>query len=267
VSILEALLLGIIQGATEFLPVSSSGHLLLLPNLFKLTEPDLDSIAIAHLGTLAAVLIYFWRDLREIGLSLYSGVRQRRIMSTKMSRLGWFIIVGSIPSAVAGLLLEDLVDQVLATPKTAAGLLIITGLVLIFGERTLTGHKKLSSMRWADAIIIGFAQVLALLPGISRSGATISAGLSRGIDRPAAARFSFLLGVPAIAGAGLLSLLDLVKSPGASDQLLLLLATLISASLVGFLCIHFLLSWLRQKSLYPFAVYCMVFGAFYLLAG
>lgn len=263
--IIEAIFLGFIQGATEFLPISSSGHLVLIPSLFGLSEPNLNIIAIAHLGTLLAVLVYFRRDLWQIIVAVLDGLRRRQWLGTTDARIGWYIAFGSIPAALAGLLFGDPLEQVFDNPNAAAFFLIITGVILIVGERLLTARKTLAQMSWGDAGLIGLAQVLALLPGISRSGVTISAGLGRGLNRETAARYSFLLGVPAIAGAGLFAVVDLAGSPDASDYVVESLVTFITAAVVGYACIHFLLSWLRRRSLYPFAAYCIAFGALYLL--
>jgi len=265
VTIIEAIILGIIQGATEFLPISSSGHLILVPSLFNLSEPDLNAIAIAHQGTLLAILIYFRHDLWEIAKAVFQGLRVKEPLNSVNARLGWYILVGTIPAVFAGLLFADVIDRVLADPAIAAVMLIITGLILIAGEKLLTGAKPFSKMGWRDAITIGFAQMLALIPGISRSGVTITAGLSRGLNRPDAARYSFLLGVPAIAGAGLLAALDLAGSPTVSDQIPELLVTFLVAAIVGYLCILFLLNWVRRRSLYIFAAYCISFGILFLL--
>jgi len=260
VNYIEAILLGIIQGATEFLPVSSSGHLLLIPALFNLSEPDLNAISFAHQGTLLAVLVYFRRDLWSILTAVYDGLRRRQPMETTDSRLGWFIVIGTIPAVIAGLLLADIIDETLADPLNAAILLVFTGIILFIGERIRSAKRDFSTMRWSDAITIGLAQMVALLPGISRSGITITSGLARGLDRSAAARYSFLLGVPAIAGAGLLALVDIFQSSTIAGQVPQLVATFIVSFLVGYACIHLLLTWVRRHSLYPFAVYCLVFG-------
>lgn len=264
-TIIEAIILGIIQGATEFLPISSSGHLVLLPSILNLDEPNLNAIAIAHQGTLLAVLIYFRKDLWQIIRAVFTGLRAGKPWSEPQSRLGWYIALGSLPAVVVGLLFADTIDNVLAKPGPAAAALIVTGIILIIGERLISGRKRLLEMRWGDALAIGFAQALALVPGISRSGVTISAGLGRGLDRETAARYSFLLGVPAIAGAGLLAALDLMNSPTISEQIPELLLTFAAAAVVGYACIHFLLTWLRQRTLYLFAGYCIAFGAIYLL--
>lgn len=264
---IEAIILGIIQGATEFLPISSSGHLILIPSIFGLGEPDLNAIAIAHQGTLLAVLLYFRRDLWQIIRAVLGGLAARQPLADPESRLGWYIAAGSLPAVVVGLLFADPIDRVLAKPSSAAVALIVTGIILIVGEQLVTGVKRLSQMNWADTLIVGTAQALALIPGISRSGITISAGLGRGFNRETAARYSFLLGVPAIAGAGLLAAAELAQSPTASEQVPQLLATFVTAAVVGYACIHFLLSWLRQRTLYLFAAYCIVFGGGYLLLG
>ena len=264
-SILEAILLGVIQGATEFLPISSSGHLILIPYLLNLSQPNLNVIAIAHFGTLLAVLVYFRRDVWAITVAVLRALHARRPFDDFQARLGWYIILGTIPVAVVGLLFNGLIDGVLASPAIASALLISTGLILIVGELLMTETKKLEAIGPFDTLIIALAQVLALLPGISRSGVTISAGLGRGFDRRSAARFGFLLGIPAIAGAAVFALVDLYRSPAEAAQAPQLLATFLSAALVGYLCIRFLMEWLRYKSFYPFAAYCLVLGALVLL--
>ncbi len=265
-NLLEAIILGIIQGATEFLPISSSGHLVLMPAIFGLTQPSLNIIAVAHLGSLLAVLIYFRRDLWDIITAVLEGLIQRRPMETTDSRLGWYIVAGSIPAAVAGLLFSDFFDEVFGTPTLAAFFLLVTAGLLVWGERMLTGDKDLSEMNWLDAITIGLFQMMALFPGISRSGSTISGGLWRGLNRGTAARYSFLLGVPAILGAGLISLLHLQQSGTLLAEWQVLLAAFASAAVVGYLCIYFLLAWLRSHSLYIFAAYCTLLGGGYLLS-
>lgn len=263
--IIEAIFLGIIQGATEFLPISSSGHLLLIPSIFGLSEPDINTIAITHLGTLLAIVVYFRRDLWQILAAVVGGLLIRRPLATVDARLGWYIAVGSVPAVIAGLLFEEYIEEVLAKPTIAAFMLIVTAVILVIGEQLLTGTKAISRMTWADSLVVGLAQALALIPGISRSGVTITAGLGRGLDRPTAARYSFLMGVPVIAGAGLLAALNLAQLPNLSDQVLALVASFLASAIVGYFCIHFLLNWLRQRSLYIFAAYCATFGTIYLL--
>jgi undecaprenyl-diphosphatase len=258
-TLLEAIFLGMIQGATEFLPISSSGHSILVPALLKMPNPGLDMIAIAHQGTLLAVLIYFWRDLWRVCLGMLRGIRTGAPLADADSRLGWYIIIGTIPAATAGLLLADFFETMFARPLFAAGFLLVTAALLIAGERLLSGDTRVEKMNGLDALAVGIFQMLALLPGISRSGSTIAGGLWRGLDREAAARFSFLLGVPAIAGAGLLTLLD-IRNGDVSAQLGLYAGTFVAAAISGYVCIHFLLSWLKNHSLIPFAFYCTAFG-------
>lgn len=264
-NLIEAIILGVIQGATEFLPISSSAHLVLVPDLLHLTAPSLSLIAIVHEGTLLAVFLYFRRDLWQIAKGMLAGLQTRQPLSAPASRLGWYIIGGSIPAAVAGLALEGFFEKVFGTPRTAAFFLFGTAALLIIGERLLSGEKSIERMSWLDVIVIGLAQMLALFPGISRSGSTIAAALWRGLDRPAAARYSFLLGVPAIFGAGLLAAIDLVTAGDFLYQWPMMAASFAAAAVSGFLCIHFLLSWLRRRTLYVFAFYCVAFASLFLL--
>lgn len=263
--IIEAILLGLVQGATEFLPVSSSGHLILIPSLLNLSEPDLNLIAIAHQGTLLAVLVYFRRELIAIIKGVLASLRDKQLLGTVESRLGWFILLGTIPAIIAGLTFADFIDETLSDPVPASIMLVLTGIILIIGERLMRGIKDLAKMTWLDALIIGVAQLFALVPGISRSGITMSTGLGRGLDRPSAARYSFLLGIPAIAGAGLIAALDLAGSPDLAEQIPELLITFLTAFIVGYACIYWLLNWVRQHSFYIFAFYCIGFGIFNLV--
>lgn len=261
----ETILLGILQGATEFLPISSSGHLVLVPAILKWPAPSLSLVAIVHQGTLAAVLIYFFQDLWAIAKGVIVGLRQRQPLATTESRLGWFIVLGSIPAGIAGLTLESFFEEAFGAPMVAAGFLLVTAVLLVVGERLLSGKKALENITLPDALVVGLFQMLALFPGVSRSGSTITAGLMRGLDRATAARFSFLLGVPAILGAGLLSGLDIVRADDLAAQLPAMIAGFLAAAVSGYLCIHFLLSWLKSHSLYLFAAYCALFGGIYLL--
>lgn len=261
----EAILLGLIQGATEFLPISSSGHLLLIPKLLSIRAPGLSLISIVHEGTLLAVLVFFREDIQAIGKAFWVGLRERQPLASSESRLAWYIIVGSIPAAVAGLTMEDRLEKIFGRPMSAAIFLIGTAILLVAGERAVSGRKDLRELGWLDAIIIGLFQMLALLPGISRSGSTIAAGLWRGLNRDTAARYSFLLGIPAIVGAGLLAASDILAADDLGIQWPLLLASFSSAAISGYVCIRFLLNWLRNRSLYLFAAYCAVFGLLYLI--
>ena len=263
-SLLEAILIGIIQGATEFLPISSDGHLVLIPAVFGLSQPDLVLIGLVHAGTLLAIISYFWRDLLAIARAMLGGLARRDPFGAADARLGYFMVLGSIPAAIVGLLAMDFFEAQFSAPTVAAVGLLVTAAFLIAGERLNRGTKSLDRLTWLDTLIIGAFQVLALLPGVSRSGTTIAAGLGRGLDRPTAARFSFLVGLPAIAGAGLLSILDIFSAQGSLPSGHYL-AAFVAAAVVGYACIAFLLNWVKRHTLYPFAVYCAVVGLLYLL--
>ncbi len=263
-TLLEAIIIGIIQGATEFLPISSDGHLVLIPAIFNLSQPDLVLIGLVHAGTLVAIVGYFWRDLWAIGRAFLNGILTRDPMGTTNSRLGWYMLLGSVPAAIVGLALTDFFERQFQSPVMAAAGLLVTAAFLIVGERLLRGTKSIDKLNAVDTLIIGSLQVLALLPGVSRSGTTIAAGLWRGLDRPTAARFSFLVGLPAIAGAGLLSIIEIFSAQG-SLPMTYYLAAFVAAAVTGYLCIAFLLSWVKRHSLYIFAIYCAVVGALYLL--
>lgn len=265
-NILEAIILGIIQGATEFLPISSSGHSILVPTILGLSEPSLNAVIIAHEGTLLAVLIYFRQQIMDIVRGVLQGISSRDPFGNPDARLGWYIVVGSIPAAVIGLLFEEAFEHRFASPRYAAFFLLVTALFLVMGERLLSGEKELDRMSWFDAIFIGLFQMLALFPGISRSGSTIVGGLLRGLDRELAARYSFLMSIPVIAGAGLLGILDLIQEGNLIAQLPSLIVVFVTAAIVGYACIAFLLNWIRSHSFYPFAIYCAMFGTLYLLA-
>jgi undecaprenyl-diphosphatase len=264
-SIFEAIIVGIIQGATEFLPISSSGHLVLLPQLFKMTPPDLTLIGLVHMGTLLAVLFYFRQDLWDIITAVLRDLSNRQPLASSDARLGWFIVVGSIPVVLIGLPLEGFFEEVFSSPRVAAGFLLVTAVLLLLGERMLSGHKTVAKMSWADAIIIGLFQVMALFPGISRSGSTIVGGLLRGLDRPTAARYSFLLGIPAILGAGLKAILDIFSANSAEFTANVYIFAFIAAAVSGYACIHWLLTWVRNHTLYGFAAYVTLFSLTFLL--
>jgi len=263
-SLLEAIIIGIIQGATEFLPISSDGHLVLIPAIFGLVQPDLVLIGLVHAGTLLAIISYFARDLWAILKAVIEGLVKRKPFADDNARLGWLMVLGSVPAAVVGLALKDWFEQQFESPVVAAVGLLVTAAFLVVGERLLRGTKRVSELTWLDTLIIGSFQVLALLPGVSRSGTTIAAGLGRGLDRPSAARFSFLVGLPAIAGAGLLSILEIFTAQG-SLPMGHYLAAFVAAAVVGYLCIAFLLNWVKRHTLYLFAVYCAAVGVLYLL--
>jgi undecaprenyl-diphosphatase len=251
--VLAAIIWGLIQGLTEFLPVSSSGHLVVIPALidelgFEISPPSLAVSAVLHLGTLLAVLAYFRADLLKV-------LRFRSDPEGK--RIALLVAVGSIP-AVAGLPLRDSLDRFQDNVAAVGWALVATGVILIVGQRLANGTRVLNEGRIPDAVVIGLAQMFALIPGISRSGSTISAGNGRRFAPVEAARFSFLLGIPAIAGGGLSQLLDLT---GSAELGVELAAGTLVAAVSGYTAIALLLAALRKVGLLPFAVYCFAIGA------
>jgi undecaprenyl-diphosphatase len=250
--VLAAIVWGLVQGLTEFLPISSSGHLVIIPAFLDalgvdIGTPSLAVSAVLHLGTLIAVVVYFRSDLMSV-LRMRTDPHGRKI--------AMLVAVGTIP-AVIGLPLRALLESMQENVTYVGIALICTGLILLVGQRLARGSRLLTEGRIPDAIVVGVAQAFALIPGISRSGATISAGNGRDFDPIEAARFSFLLGIPAIAGAGLISLEGVSDSGGVSIELIV---GVVVAAMSGYLAIAFLLAALRRSGLIPFAIYCFVVG-------
>ena len=261
-SLIIALLLGLLQGATEFLPVSSSGHLVLVPWLAGWPAPGLAFDALAHCGTAVAVIAYFWRDWIALAQGVWQALRTRAL--NPHARLAGLILLATVPGVLAGVLLKDFFEGTFAQPTTVAGLLLVTAGLLAMAERWAKRAQRQEIASWPDALIIGLAQALAILPGLSRSGATITAGIGRGLRREAAARFSFLLATPIILGAGVFKLLDLGQA-GVLAQAPTLAVGFLAALVAGLVCIYFLLRYLQRRPLYPFAIYCASAGAICLL--
>ena len=259
-TLLQALVMGIVQGATEFLPVSSSGHLVLIPWLLNWQLGGIAFHVVVHAGTLLAVLAYFWRDLVALGSAAWRGLVERRPFADPLARQAWLLLLASIPAAIAGLLLEDLVAGVLETPRAVSAFLLVTAALLIISERLGRQDRESHSLGIGDAQWIGVAQALALLPGISRSGATIAGGLTRGLRRDEAARFSFLLAVPVILGGTILALIELFTTPGSAAQAGPMAVGFLAAAGVGYPAIHLFMTHVRRRPLTGFAVYCLLAG-------
>lgn len=267
-TLLQSIILGIIQGITEFLPISSSGHLVLVPYLLNWqidTQAAFVFDVLVQVATLIAVFAYFWHDLVKIIRAFLQGIWQRQPFAEAESRLGWYIILATIPAGLAGLLIKDVVEQAFGSPLMVAIFLLGTALLLVIAEQLGQRSHKTTELNWADALVIGLFQILAIFPGVSRSGSTITGGMLRRLDRPAAARFSFLISIPIMLAAGLLATLDLIKIPGLGGLLLTYLAGFIAAAITGYLSIRWLLKYLTQRSLYGFAIYCAAFGLLNLL--
>ena len=264
-NILQALVLGIVQGLTEFLPVSSSAHLVIIPALLGISS-NVAFDVLLHIGTLLAVVGYFWKDILAVIKAFFLSLADipakrfgRGLKEDPFKRLAWLIIVASLPAAALGFLFKRFFEGLFQSVSAVAALLIVTGVILWLAEKARRGTKHALEMTWSDGLIIGLAQAAAIAPGISRSGATIGAGLFLGLERKMAARFSFLLAIPAILGATVLHLKDISAgfnlSPG------VFLAGLISSAACGWLAIRFLLNIIQKRSLRMFAYYCWLAGA------
>ena len=268
-SIIEAIILGIIQGLTEFLPISSTGHLTVAGNLMNLISPEhpeqwTSFIAVIQLGTLLAILIFFWNDLWHITMDFFQDnlIKRKSFKNqTLNSQMGWYIILGSIPVVIIGLGFKDVIEGAFTKNLYVIGTsLIVLGIILAFAEKLGKFKKDIKEIKWYDALIVGFAQTLALIPGSSRSGTTITAGIFLGFKRETAARFSFLLSVPAILGSGLLQLYKALEYIDTSGLVTLIVATVASA-ISGYLTIGFLLKFLKSNSTYVFVFYRVIAGA------
>ncbi|NOX18034.1 MAG: undecaprenyl-diphosphatase UppP [Chlorobi bacterium] len=267
-TIIEAIFLGIIQGLAEFLPISSTGHLTIagkLMHLISAAEPHKWTafIAVIQLGTLLAILIYFWKDLWNILIDFFNDnlfKRKSFANQSQNSKMGWNIIIGSLPVVIIGLGFKDIVEGVLTKNLyVIAGSLILLGLILALAEKKGKFTRTIEQLGWKDALIIGIAQSFALIPGSSRSGTTITAGLFLGFERETAARFSFLLSVPAVLGSGLLEFYQSLEYLDSSGFLTLGIATLFSA-ISGYMTIGFLLRYLKKNTTYIFVFYRIVIG-------
>lgn len=265
--IIQALILGIVQGLTEFLPVSSSAHLVFMHSLTGV-EPSLAYDTLLHIGTLVAVVAYFWKDIIQMLKSFFSslvdipkGQFLQGIKDDQFKKLAWFIIIGTIPAGLAGILLKDFFESLFSNVIAVGFFLIITGFLLWGSEmvsRKIVDKKSLKKMNIKEALIMGTAQAAAIAPGISRSGSTISAGLFLGLERELAARFSFLLSIPAILGAALVQTKDITSILDIST--VSALAGFLAAIITGYLAIKLMLKLVKERDLLIFAYYCWIVG-------
>jgi undecaprenyl-diphosphatase len=258
-SVLEAIVLGIVQGLTEFLPISSSGHLRIVPAFAGWEDPGAAFTAVTQLGTMAAVLLYFRHDLLRIGRAWVASIVHRDRRHGVDARLGWIIVLGTIPIGILGLVFKDQIESGARNLYLIGTTLIVLGLVLLLAERVGKRERGVESIGLRDGLAIGLAQAAALVPGVSRSGATITAGLFRGLEREAAARFSFLLSVPAVVLSGLFEL-GSINSGGREIGVVALVAATVFAFVVGYAAIAFLLRFLATHSTGIFVAYRIVLG-------
>ncbi|MCX6059857.1 MAG: undecaprenyl-diphosphatase UppP [Chloroflexi bacterium] len=267
-TIFHAFILGIVQGLTEFIPVSSTAHLLIVEKLLGFPSDDRTFAfsIIIQLGTVFALLLFFLKDIWQITEAFFLGIKNRTPFESLNSRLGWLVIVATIPALVVGFFLKDVVESMFRDPFTLAGVrLVITAIILTAVEYFDRRQRTLESATWQDALTVGLFQVLAIFPGASRSGTTIAGGMLRGFDRPSAARFAFLMSAPILLAAGAYQSLKVIDMAGTIDFLPILLTGVLTAAIVGWFSIKWLIGYLNNHSLYIFAIYCAVVGSILLL--
>lgn len=255
---LQAFLLGILQGLTEFIPVSSTAHLLIAQNLFGIPAngATFSFLVIVQLGTVVSLFVFYWKDLLAIAKATLDFRR-----STPERNLGLYILVATIPALIAGYLLKDAVETLFKQPMLEASIRLFTAAALLTLAEWLTKkNRALDSMTWLDALFIGVMQIISVFPGASRSGTTISGGMFRGFDRPSAARFAFLMSVPVMLAAGGYEMLDVLRMPNPGEFLPLLAVGFVTAAIVGWFAIKWLIDYLSKRSLYVFAIYCAIIG-------
>ncbi len=263
--IFQAIVLGIVQGLTEFLPVSSTGHLLLLPQLFGWKDPFIDSLLFSvmlHVGTLVALLVYFWRDWFRLIPAGLAAIRDRSLAGDPDRKLAWLIVITIIPGGILGALGNDFFETNVRQPGLVAILFVVGAGIIWIADRWGSQRRQMQDLGFGGAFGIGLAQAVALLPGISRSGISISAGLFAGLDRESATRFSFLMSAPIIAGAALWEGRKLFTGDaGVRPEASLLVAGIAAAFVAGMLAISFLLGYVRRHSLTIFVVYRLLAAA------
>ena len=256
---LIAMLLGLIQGLTEFLPISSSAHLRIFPELFGWGDPGAAFTAVIQIGTELAVLIYFRKDIWRIGSTWVRSLFRPELRGELDSRMGWYIIVGSLPIVVLGVALKDVIEEDFRNLWIIGTTLIVLGIILGIADRVGSTDRTIERMTLRHAVFLGLAQACALIPGVSRSGATISMGRFLGYDREAATRFAFLLAIPAVVGAGLFELPEIPGGDNAYGPLPTLVATIVSF-VVGYAAIAWLLRYVSTRSYLPFVIYRVLLG-------
>jgi undecaprenyl-diphosphatase len=262
--LLKAIVLGVIQGLTEFLPISSSAHLRIFPELFGWGDPGAAFTAVIQIGTELAVLLFFRKDIWRIGSTWARSLVQPEYRGRFDARMGWFIIVGSLPIVVLGVTLKDVIERDFRNLWIIGTTLVVLGIVLGIADRVGANRKAIREITLRDAVLMGLAQAMALIPGVSRSGATISMGRFLGYEREAATRYAFLLAIPAVVGAGLFELPEIPNGDNAYGWVPTITATVVSF-LVGYAAIAWLLRYVSTHSYTPFVIYRVVLGSATLL--
>ena len=263
-TVIQAVILGVLQGLTEFLPISSSGHLVILPFFLKWDLPGKEMFifnVLVQIGTLVAVIFYFRKDLLNIIKDFFSQLLAGTPFDTHDSQMGWLLIVATIPAGLAGIFLQDIIEDAFSSPFLAGVMLLVTAIIMALAERFSTKIGDTQDITFLDAVIMGIMQSLALFPGISRSGSTISGGLLRNLKREAAGKFSFLMSIPIMLAAGGLSTYQMVTEVSNLAEFLPLMAIgFLTAMIVGYLAIRWLLKFLVNHSLVYFSIYCALLG-------
>lgn len=262
-TLLQSLVLGIIQGLTEFIPVSSTAHLLIGQSILGIPSGDkiFSFNVIIQLGTVLAMLLFFWKDLWDILHAFFRGIWDKKPFETYDSLVGWLVIVATVPALVVGFLMKDVMDRLFINPIFIAAIRLLMSAALLGVVEYIGRHnRKLESASWMDAIVIGFFQILAIVPGASRSGSSIAGGILRGFDRPSAARMAFLMSAPILTAAGAYETIKVIQMPGTTEFLPYLAVGFITAGIVGWFALKWLMGFLRDHSIYLFAGYCAVVG-------
>lgn len=258
-TLLQSMIFGLVQGVTEFLPISSSGHLVLVQHFFGISDPQVEFIVALHVGSLLAVVIYFWQDW----MNLFR-VKKDMEMYQRNPRLLGYVILATVPAVIFGFLFNDVAESLILSPVVIAGLIVVGSFILFVADRFFTVERSMDTIGTKDALVIGVAQVIALIPGVSRSGMTIAGARVCKLDRVSAARFSFLLATPIIAGAGLLQMKDLATG----DLSMIMFVGVITSFLAAFVTIHYFLAFIQKVSYaiflyYSIGVFIVVSIAFY----
>lgn len=264
VELIQAAILGIVQGLTEFLPISSSAHLIIVPWLIGWKSDSLAFDVALHVGTAVSVLVFFWKDWMRLAKETVAGLKDGHPLGNPDRKLAWFIVVATIPAVIVGLAFEDKIDSLRGVLLIIVFTQVLFALLLYWADRMSLKSRRIESYTWADSIWIGISQAVALIPGVSRSGITMTTALLRNSDRTSAARFSFLLSTPVIVGAGVLEGYMLVQSllhpmeGMVEERWPVLITGLVFAALTGFLCIRYFLLYLRKRSFTPFVIYRII---------
>lgn len=264
--IIQTIILGIIQGLTEFLPISSSGHLILVRELFHFPDPGKVFDVILHMGTLIALVIYFWNDLTEIVKSFIKSVRKGKFYGDKDVNFFWFLVISTIPGGLLGFIFKDKLEGI-RNVYLISVLLIVFGILLLVSDKIGKKEKSMDQLTWKDALFVGLMQAFALFPGVSRSGISMTAALFMGFTREVSARFSFLISIPLIAGVSVYGVIKIIGDHPDGGAILIYAVGLITAAISGFFCIKFLLDYLKKGTFLGFAIYRFAIGFLLIILG